>query len=392
MRALVIDGGHAPSALAAVRELGEAGWEVGVGAAHRGSFAAASRWCGRRFEITSPVDALDRFVSGVNRAVAVGGYEVVFVSGDAEAMALSHARDEITARVPYADHATMRQCVDKLGLAEAAEGAGVPTPRIEVAADGVEEGFEGPIIVKCRFHWEPGRSGGTGRLEARIVPDAAAARAQAQRVRLGGGEPVYQEVVDGELMGFTVLTDRDGEAVAEIQQMAPLTWRPRVGMPARAHTVPVEGSLSRAIHDMLKELGWFGLVQLQFIVDRAGRPYLIDFNGRAYASEGLALRAGINFHDMWGRIATDRDWVRPGPGRVGERYQWTEGDLRRSFVDGRQRRAVGVAGCLRYSLGAEHPIWKVSDPGPFLRYPRDLLRRFRNRRSGDRPVREAVSR
>jgi predicted ATP-grasp superfamily ATP-dependent carboligase len=392
MRALVIDGGHAPSALAAVRELGAAGWQVGVGTAHGNSFAAASRWCGRRFEVASPVDSLDQFIAGVNQAVAAGGYEVVFVSGDAEAMAVSFARDEIVTRVPYADHATMQRSVDKLGLSEAAEKAGVPTPRTWAGCEGVEEGFEGPIIVKCRFHWEPGRSGGTGRLEARIVPDPAAARVQAERVRLGGGEPVYQEVVDGKLMGFTVLTDRDGETVAELQQMAPLTWRPRVGMPARAYTVPVEPSLARAIRRMLKELGWFGLVQLQFIVDRAGRPHLIDFNGRAYASEGLAFRAGINFHDVWGRIATGRDWVRPGPARIGRRYQWTEGDLRRSLVDRTQSRPLGVAGCLRYGVGAEHPIWKLSDPGPFLRYPADLLRRFRKPRTAGRPIWEPAPR
>jgi predicted ATP-grasp superfamily ATP-dependent carboligase len=317
MRALVIDGGHAPSALAATRELGQAGWKVGVAAVHTSSFAAASRWCRQRCRIPSPVEDLDGFVEGINRAVEAEGYEVAFVSGDAEAMALSFARDSVQARVPYSDHATVSRSFDKLALSRAADNAGVPTPRTTTRLDKAD--FDGPIMVKPRFHWEPGRSRGTGRVEARIVPDPAAARARADRIRADGGEPVFQEVVEGELMGFTVLTDPSAEAVALLQQNAPLTWRPKVGMPARAYTVPVEPALASGVRRMLKALGWFGLVQLQFIVDRNRRPHLIDFNGRAYASEGLALAAGINFHDLWARMATDRDWERPGPARPGHR-------------------------------------------------------------------------
>ncbi len=103
MRALVIDGGHAPSALAATRELGRAGWTVGVGGAFREGYAAASRWCRQYFEVPSPAAGMDAFISAINRAVAHGGHEVVFVSGDAEAMALSFARDDVHARVPFAD-------------------------------------------------------------------------------------------------------------------------------------------------------------------------------------------------------------------------------------------------------------------------------------------------
>lgn len=393
MRALVIDGGHAPSALAATRELGMAGWSVGVGAAFPDSYAAASRWCVEQFDVPSPTAGMDAFVEAVNEAVASGSHEVVFVSGDAEALAVSFARDEVRARIPYADHARVRRSFDKLALARAAEDAGVPVPRTLDAGAGVLEALDGPVIVKSRFHWEPGQSGGGGRLEARIAGDRMTAQTYVEEIQEEGGEPLVQEVIEGQLMGFTVLTDQNGDVVAELQQMAPRTWRPKVGMPARAHTIPVDEALAGGIRRMLKALGWFGLVQLQFIVSRDGRPYLIDFNGRAYASQGLAVAAGINFHDLWGRIATDRDWHPPPPARPGLRYQWTEGDIRRSLAVGGAGagRTLAVLGCVAYGVGATHPIWTLSDPGPFLRYPGDLLRRFRRLKAVPAPAPEPAA-
>lgn len=390
MRALVLDGGHAPSPLAAIRELGEAGWTVGVGAPSEAGFSVASRWCRRYFRVPSPVGSIDQFVAGVNRAVAEEGYEVLFPSGDAEALALAYARDEIDARIPYADYDSLKPSFDKLALTRAAEDAGLAVPATEPADDGALERLHPPIMVKSRFHWEPGRRQISARTEARRALTREAARAHADEIRDGGGDPLYQEVLDGCLMGFTVLTDQRGEVVAELQQMAPLTWRPRIGMPARAHTVPVDAELATGVRRLLKGLGWFGLVQLQFMVPGRGRPHLIDFNGRAYASEALALRAGINFHDLWGRVSTDRPWTPPGPAAVGWRYQWMEGDLRRCLAGHCGSRMLGLVGCLGYALGATHPIWKLSDPGPLVRYPADLWRRFQRRRGAGVPAPEPV--
>ncbi len=274
----------------------------------------------------------------------------------------------------------MKRSFDKLALSRFAEEAGVPVPRTLEAYEGALESFDGPLLVKSRFHWEPDGATSDGRLEARIAPNRESARAYVEDIRNAEGAPILQELIDDQLMGFTILTDADANPVAELQQMAPLTWRPKIGMPARAHTIPVDEELARGIRRMLKALGWFGLIQLQFIVSSDGRPFLIAFNGRAYASEGLALSAGINFHDLWGRIARGREWERPGAARTGLRYQWTEGDIRQCLATTRRGRARALAGCLGWGLGATHPIWSLTDPAPFIRYPGDLLRRYRRLR------------
>ena len=387
MRALVLDGGHAPSPLAAIRELGSAGWTVGVGAASDAGFSAASRWCRASYRVPSPVDGIEAFADGVNRAVAAGGYEVVFPSGDAEALALAYARQGIDARVPYGAYRHLKPAFDKLALGEAAEGAGVAVPRTALASQVGPEAFGFPVMVKSRFHWEPERGRGGARTEARRAHEVSEAWGFAEEIRSEGGDPLYQETLAGTLMGFTALTDPQGEVVAQLQQMAPRTWRPSLGMPARAHTVAVDRDLAKRVARMLRELGWFGLVQIQFLV-REGQPHLIDFNGRAYASEALALAAGINFHDLWGRMATGRPWAPPAPAAEGRRYQWAEGDVRRCVAQRGRSCWPALLGCLGYAVGATHPIWQASDPGPFARYPLDVLRRVRRRRQAQAPLLE----
>lgn len=343
-----------------------AGWTVGVGTAAREGIATASRWCTRWHEIRSPVQNLDAFVADVNRAVRERGYEVLFASGDAEVMAISYARAAFCARVPYAPHHLLRRAFDKLDLVRAAEAVGVPVPRTVEANDAALVSFTNGLVVKSRLHWEPGRSGDSGRIEAQITHEYDAARRYADAIRTAGAEPVYQEFKRGQLMGFTVLTDDNADVVAQLQQMAPCTWWP--GVPTRAHTIAIDERLSEGIARLLKRLRWLGLVQLQFIVTPDGRPYLIDFNGRAYMSEALAFAAGLNLHDTWGRMATGRDWRRPGAAAVGLRYQWLDGDLRRSLARRDMPLPFRLLGCIGYACGAAHPVWDLSDPRPFTEY------------------------
>lgn len=374
MRALLI-GNHTPSALAAVRELGMAGWTVGVGTATRKGIVTASRWCARWHEVRSPVHDLDGFVIDINRAVDDNGYEVLFTSGDAEAMAISYVRERLGAKVPYAPHHVMMRAFDKLEMIRAAEAAGVPVPRTVEARDGALVAFSNGVVVKSRLHWEPGQDRSSDRIEVRIAGDHEAARRYAEILSRAHTPAVYQEFKKGCLMGFTVLTDTDSEVVARLQQLAPYTWYP--GVPARAHTVSVDEELARCIARMMKALGWFGLVQLQFIMTPEGRPYLIDFNGRAYMSEALAVTAGVNFHDLWGRIATGRAWKRPAPAAVGLHYQWLAGDVRRNLRKLDVRLPLRLLNCIVYGFGATHPIWDRKDAKPFAHYRPSVLRRVK---------------
>src|SRR5205823_3805656 len=119
----------------------------------------------------------------------------------------------------------------------------------------------------------------------------------------------------------------ESRVVARVQQEARTIWPLNAGMSARAETVPVDEVLAAKVAELLQELGWFGLAQLQFVVPEDGGPVLIDFNGRLYGSLALAVAAGVNLPAIWGCVATDRPLPRTREGLAGVRYQWEEGDF-----------------------------------------------------------------
>ena len=82
MKVIII--GEGTGALAAVRELGSAGWAVGVGSNDRFGMASTSRWCQRHHHVPLPLGDLTPFINGINAAARAEGYEILFGSGDAE--------------------------------------------------------------------------------------------------------------------------------------------------------------------------------------------------------------------------------------------------------------------------------------------------------------------
>ena len=99
MKILII--GASVGALTAVRELGAAGWHVGVGSPSRFDLIALSRWAVKWHRVPSPLGDLEDFITAINEAVENHQYEILLGTGDAEVLALSAIRSRLAARVPY---------------------------------------------------------------------------------------------------------------------------------------------------------------------------------------------------------------------------------------------------------------------------------------------------
>jgi predicted ATP-grasp superfamily ATP-dependent carboligase len=363
MRALIVEDGASRGALAATRALAQAGWKVAVGSPGGKGLAADSRATESRHDVPPSASGTDVFLDGVASAAAESAAEVVFGCGDAEVLTLSEGRDRLGTVVPYAPHESVVRAFDKVLLSEAAAGAGFAVPRMTPATEAELLRVQGPVLVKARLHAVPGRA----RLEAELCGNAAAARHRADEIRAAGGVPLLQEHLSGPLVAYTALTDVEGGIVAALQQEAEAIWPPGSGASVRARTVPVDAGLAAAAARLLAELRWFGIAELQFIRRGDRTPALIDLNGRFYGSMSLAVAAGVNLPAMWAALATGRE-VPPAPAaRLGVRYQWLEGDLRRALVERHNGLVRDVWGSLGYAVGARHSIWQAGDPAPALR-------------------------
>ncbi|MET8993263.1 ATP-grasp domain-containing protein [Nonomuraea wenchangensis] len=368
MRALIVETGFSRGALAAVRSLAAAGWEVGVGAPTGAGLASSSRHRRRRHLVPAAHEDRDAFLAAVRRAVRDHGYDVVFGAGEAEVLALSLLRDEVGAIVPHAGHRQVVRAIDKQELSEAAGSVGILTARaldpsaLDPSALG---GERPPLVVKSRLHAHPERPGAPPRIDTLVVPGAEAARRRVDEVRRLGGEPRVEEFHEGRLMAYSAVTAAGGRVVCDCMQVASRIWPPGAGASCRAETVRVDPAISDRAARLLVALGWFGLAQLQFVVPEDGRPRLIDLNGRFYGSMALATAAGANLPAAWAALAVGHD-VPPTRARPGVRYQWLEGDLRRAAVERRGGLLLDLAGTLRFAAGAVHSTLSLRDPVPAL--------------------------
>lgn len=371
-RALILDPGS-PTALAAVRALGSAGWQVGVGWQSPKSVARYSRWCSFRHEIVKAQDSLQQFADSINRAVEANGYDLVFGCGDLDVFALSHCREAIRTCVPFPTDESIRRAFDKYDIIEIAKNAGVGMPVTCLSSSSMARQLKPPIIVKPRWHWTP-NSEQNVKFGAQICHNIEDAFSVAENMNAGGAPVVFQEFHEGWYLTVSAVADRTHRPLIMVQQETREMWPLNVGWPARNVTMRLDEQLEAGIARMLERLEWFGLMNMQFIVPEDGVPRLFDFNGRPYMTQSLALGAGVNFMDIWARVATGKEPIIPQPAKPGIRYQDFVRDIFR-IRDIHGWNPLKFLECLVYSIGAKHPYWRADDPKPFIHRYWRLTRR-----------------
>ncbi|MGC5584401.1 ATP-grasp domain-containing protein [Ornithinimicrobium sp. W1665] len=362
------------AAVTVARALRRQGWRVGAGTPRASAgFVGASRAVSATHVVPRARGTLGEFVRAVTAAVEAEGYDLVVGAGDDWMAALSHVADRLPVPVAAPSRAVVEQALDKLGLVEAAGAAGLAAPHTWIPSDDVDPGSVPlPVVVKSRTHWRPGVTR-RHRVEVELCHDADALAGQLARIRAHGDEPVLQQPVHGRL-GALVGVVHEGRLIGRVQQVAPRLWPTPHGASARAVTVPVDAELARRSEDLLRRIGWVGLVELQFLTGKDGTPWLIDFNGRPFGSVALAESARPGLLDAWVRGALDLPVPDLADGRVGVRYQWLAGDLRRARIERRGGLARDVGNSLRWAVGARHSLTRLDDPGPVAHL---LTARFR---------------
>ena len=359
-RAFIVDGGNSWSCLSAVRSLAEAGWTVSVGSPNAQGLSSSSRFVTGRYDVPTLDDGLKPFLAAIRDAVARSRADVVFGGGDAEVFALSLDRDAIAATVPYPAADVVRRAFDKYELGELAKQAGLDVPNTYEPGDVID--IDGPIVVKSRWHWDPDLDQHSTRVEASVERGRANIQRRVDEIRGLGATALLQERLDGDHLSFIAVRGRDGNILGSLYQQIDRRWPVGAGWTVRAHTLPMNPHLAAGVEQLLQDIEWTGLVELEFIRPADGRVCLIDFNGRFYGSMELAQKAGINFPDLWASDATGREVCAAPPARVGVHFQRFGGDMRRANVE---RRGGRWHDMLRHArLRADRDPQRVPDRRP----------------------------
>ena len=370
MRILIVEDGRQRGALAAVRSLGRAGHEVGV-AAPVDALSSWSRWCARTHLIPRPSDP--SAATQLKELIRNHNYDVIFGVGDSECLMLAGAREHLDAAVGVVEHGSLVRALDKSELGEVGDRLGIRTPAI---LDRIPDNLScAGLIIKEKIHGQENPDGRAGHSAPALVHTGHEAEAAAADIRSAGGTPLFQEALRGELVAYCVVRDRDGRALGDLQQRATRTFPPEAGVSVRAETTPVSPQIREDCSRLLDELGVWGVAEIQFIAPPDGRPALIDVNPRFYGSMALAIKAGIDLPMLATAVVSKQNLPAFKTARVGVRYQWLEGDLRRARIERRNGLMKDLASSVGFAPGAAHSIFALRDPKPPARFAAELLKR-----------------
>jgi hypothetical protein len=288
----------------------------------------------------------------VEQLVCEGGFHAVFAGDDEHLLALSAFRSRFAGSLfPYPPHDVIVSALDKSKLHDAAKAAGLLVPEVRTTPP------------------DPQRDGRLWISKQRIyAPDLVHRHVDWSHHSDGeDGDVLYQRVVSGQLIAVVSLTGPDGQVQYIGGQQADALFPEPFGVSARAHMIPLPRSLASAVQRLISQLGWWGLAEVQFIVNDDGDAHLIDMNGRFFGSLALTAAAGINLPHAWLTLATGQP-VALKPARPFARYQWLEGDLRRVFSPQSGHTTRELWRSLSYAPGAAHSIWSMTDPLPGVRH------------------------
>lgn len=392
-RVLVTDG-EQRAALASVRSLGRAGFDVRVCSARAHSLAGASRYARAHTRVPDALDDPSGFRGAVEELIGRSQIDVLLPVTEQSLRALLPARfDQQGVKVPFPSADVFRRISDKARLLEAAVALGLAVPEQRVVSRPGDRqalsraSLRFPLVVK------PSRSvsetdGRPVKLSVTYADHWAELDAQLAPLPLEAYPILLQQRVVGPGIGIFLLV-WNGEVLATFAHRRLREKPPSGGVSVYRESVPAEPSLTAKAGELLRHFGWQGLAMVEFKLDaRTRTPFLMEVNARLWGSLQLAIDAGVDFPTLLVRAALDEHPAPVTSYRAGIRSRWWWGDvdhliarLRHSKTaldlppDAPSRwRAVRDFLTL-WRPGDRNEILRLDDPWPFVQESLDWLRR-----------------
>ena len=364
-RVLITDGENR-SVLAAARGLSMAGFQVATTAPSLVATTHASLAVSERIALAEPLGDPEGFAAGLERLLGGGRFDVLMPGTDVSLMDISRNRDRFSghARIGLPSRSEVDRTLDKRELLVAAARHGLDPPRTVICTDTSEApqaaaaiGF--PAIVKpVRSVIE--RTGVRSRSPAQLVVDQRAL----EHAVASFGETIVQERLDTSVVSYAGVF-ADGVLLGEAVSRYLRTWPAQAGSACFSHTIAAPPELRRRVVQLLGDLGWQGLFELELLERSGGVWHAIDMNPRPYGSLAVAIAAGANLPAVWCEHLMGRA-PRAVAAAPGVYYRWTEADLRNGLWRLRRGEPLAGAAVLRVRRHVVHPHARAADPGPAI--------------------------
>jgi hypothetical protein len=380
-RILVTDAEHR-AALAVVRSLGRAGYQVIAAGSGRWPIGCASRHAGLSVRVPDPGASPEAFRRRILELTATVAPDLVLPVTEAAILALLPERRGLgPARLPLPPDEVVRRVLDKREVLAAAASCGIAVPAQAVLEDAAAlAGTPLPPLPNVLKGARSLEHDGTHPVKTpRAYADSGTERERAITAFPPAAFPLLvQQRIVGEGTGVFVLLWQD-RVLATFCHRRIREKPPAGGVSTCCESVPPDPGLIAASVELLRRLEWSGVAMVEFKRDAAsGVPYLMEINGRFWGSLQLAVDAGVDFPALFVRAALGEAVEPVTAYRTGIRSRWWWGDV--DHLLARLRRggealhlppdapstAWTAFEVLRLGAGQRGDVGRLSDPLPFV--------------------------
>ncbi|MDQ5845962.1 MAG: ATP-grasp domain-containing protein [Acidobacteriota bacterium] len=301
-RILILDG-HTNQALACVRSLGKAGYDVLVASHERSPLGSWSRYCVGTFLVKGQsIEGFAEMRSWAKRE----GVSIVLPLTERSCVLCNVERTEWEAlgiKVGCGSDEMLQTAFDKATTLKRAEVAGVriPPTRFPTSLEECIEAIDQiglPCVIKPR--WSNAWDG------KQFLPSKSPAYLKTRNnlgdvfreYRQREHWPLVQGYVAGQGKGVFALCDR-GNVIAWFAHERLRDTRPTGSSSSLRRSIRLEPRLREPAEKILSQLSWHGPAMVEFKDDGINPPCLMEINGRFWGSLQLAIDAGVDFPNMW---------------------------------------------------------------------------------------------
>lgn len=391
-RVLVTDG-EQRAALAVVRSLGRAGYEVYVCSDRSSSIAGASRYCAGSYQVADPLRDPAGFLSDLMRVTVATKADVLLPVTEAALLPVLPNRERFNCVIPFPSAGAFESICDKSMVLKAAAAQGLSVPgQMELAHAGDSATLSGgpqfPLVLKPSRS-VAGKEGERVRAGVSYVASTNDLRQALTNIPANAYPVLMQQRINGSGFGISVLV-WDGELIAAFAHRRIREKPPSGGVSVLRESIPLDQDLLSRSLALLREFNWQGVAMVEYKQDARSRvPYLMEINGRLWGSLQLAIDAGVDFPKLLVELALGAHPAPVTTYEVGVRSRWEWGDVDHllatvlhpskfaGFSDtGRYPRLHALAGFIRgFGQRNRAEVFRRDDPGPILRETVDWFRR-----------------
>jgi predicted ATP-grasp superfamily ATP-dependent carboligase len=337
LRVIVTDG-ESRAALATVRSLGSAGYEVHVVSSGRTSLAGASRYAAAEHCVADAASSPRLWAKDVEQLALDVGVDLILPITEVSIGTVHEMGMARRCRVVCPEPSAYAEAVDKHALMMRAAAMGIPVPRSFLIPDPstrieLPPQIEFPIVLKARRsrflvdgRWVAG--------DVRVIRDVEELAAVAEEPGFQSGALV-QEFVPGHGEAIFVLA-QEGRTLVSFSHRRIREKPPTGGVSVMRESIDPDPELLAHSERLLAELGWTGVAMVEFRRRPGGPGVLMEINPRLWGSLQLAIDAGVDFPSLWLSLEQGEQ-VMPAPARVGVRSRWLLGDFDHLLISLRRR-------------------------------------------------------